>query len=126
MISHAGAVTIPPMGPPETRPSIPAPAELRGLLDRVTATLQPVEIWLFGSRARGDDEPDSDWDLLAVLPDDAACDLMDPVVAWEIARAADTHATLLSTTTSELRGLWGLPNTLGYDLSRDGIRLIVG
>lgn len=114
------------MGPPETRPSIPAPAELRGLLDRVTATLQPVEIWLFGSRARGDDEPDSDWDLLAVLPDDAACDLMDPVVAWEIARVADTNATLLSTTTSELRGLWGLPNTLGYDLSRDGIRLIVG
>lgn len=114
------------MGSPETRPSIQAPAELLTLLDSVTATLNPVEIWLFGSRARGDERPDSDWDLLAALPDDTAADLMDPLVAWNIARTTDIQATLLSTTMSELRALWGLPNTLGYDLARDGIKLVVG
>jgi predicted nucleotidyltransferase len=31
--------------------------------------LDPDEVWLFGSRARGDHRPDSDLDLLAVLPD---------------------------------------------------------
>jgi hypothetical protein len=36
---------------------------------RLVATLAPREIWLFGSRARGDAEPDSDFDLLVVLPD---------------------------------------------------------
>jgi hypothetical protein len=38
---------------------------LRGLI----LHLDPDEVWLFGSRARGDHRPDSDLDLLAVLPD---------------------------------------------------------
>jgi hypothetical protein len=36
---------------------------------RLVAQLDPDEIWLFGSRARGDHRPDSDIDLLVVLPD---------------------------------------------------------
>ena len=39
------------------------------LRDRLVAALRPKEIWLFGSRARGDARPDSDFDLLLVLPD---------------------------------------------------------
>jgi len=40
-----------------------------GVLDRLVAELRPEEIWLFGSRARGTHGPQSDWDLLVVLPD---------------------------------------------------------
>ncbi|MBF0332558.1 MAG: nucleotidyltransferase domain-containing protein [Alphaproteobacteria bacterium] len=29
-------------------------------------------VWLFGSRARGDGRPDSDFDLLVVMPDESA------------------------------------------------------
>ncbi|MBF0305478.1 MAG: nucleotidyltransferase domain-containing protein [Alphaproteobacteria bacterium] len=29
-------------------------------------------VWLFGSRARGDGRPDSDFDLLVVMPDEGA------------------------------------------------------
>ena len=36
---------------------------------RIAAQLDPDEVWLFGSRARGDHRPDSDIDLLVVLPD---------------------------------------------------------
>jgi nucleotidyltransferase-like protein len=36
---------------------------------RLVAQLDPDGIWLFGSRARGDHRPDSDIDLLVVLPD---------------------------------------------------------
>jgi hypothetical protein len=39
------------------------------LRDRLVVTLEPRAIWLFGSRARGDARPDSDFDLLVVLPD---------------------------------------------------------
>ena len=39
------------------------------LRDRLVATLAPEEIWLFGSRARGKAGPQSDFDLLVVLPD---------------------------------------------------------
>lgn len=36
------------------------------------ASVRPEAIVLFGSRARGDHRPDSDWDVLVLLPDDMA------------------------------------------------------
>lgn len=44
-------------------------AALAFLRDRLVASLRPKMIWLFGSRSRGDARPDSDFDLLVVLPD---------------------------------------------------------
>lgn len=44
-------------------------AALAFLRDRLVACLRPEEIWLFGSRARGQGGPRSDFDLLVVLPD---------------------------------------------------------
>src|SRR5687768_4457841 len=37
------------------------------LIDRIREQFHPRQIWLFGSRARGDNRDDSDWDLLAVV-----------------------------------------------------------
>jgi uncharacterized protein len=39
---------------------------LDGLVARLIAKLDPQSIWLFGSRARGDHRPDSDFDLVVV------------------------------------------------------------
>jgi hypothetical protein len=39
------------------------------LRDRLVVGLRPLSIWFFGSRARGGAGPDSDFDLLVVLPD---------------------------------------------------------
>src|SRR5829696_5606652 len=113
------------MPPAPLRPPQRAPVELAGLLARVEQRLRPVEIWLFGSRARGVHHRDSDWDVLAILSDDAPEALTDPVVAWEIARQSDVPATLLATKRADLNAIWGVPNTLGYDLARDGVRLLV-
>ncbi|HSV30043.1 MAG TPA: nucleotidyltransferase domain-containing protein [Candidatus Omnitrophota bacterium] len=44
------------------------------LRDRLVAALAPLEIRLFGSRGRGEGRPDSDFDLLVVLPDGAEVD----------------------------------------------------
>jgi uncharacterized protein (DUF433 family) len=41
------------------------------LLDAVAAHFDPIQVILFGSRARGEAGPDSDIDLLVVLDDDA-------------------------------------------------------
>ncbi len=38
-------------------------------IDRIVAKFDPDQIILFGSRARGDQRPDSDYDLLIVLPE---------------------------------------------------------
>ena len=42
---------------------------VRAVIQRVVALTGPDIIYLFGSRARGDFEPDSDLDLLVVVPD---------------------------------------------------------
>ncbi|MBA3519763.1 MAG: nucleotidyltransferase domain-containing protein [Rhizobiales bacterium] len=103
-----------------------APPELAGLLAAVHEQLEPLEIWLFGSRARGTCGPDSDWDLLVVVPDDATPDVAEnPTLTWRIARDSGVPSTVLATRQSDLEDIWGQVNTLGYDLAREGIRLDV-
>jgi predicted nucleotidyltransferase len=41
---------------------------LAGLVRRLVEIYHPLRLYLFGSRARGDWGPDSDYDLLIVLP----------------------------------------------------------
>lgn len=46
------------------------------VLKRLSQTLQPLRIYLFGSRAEGRARPDSDFDLVVVFDDrDPGCDL---------------------------------------------------
>jgi len=46
-----------------------------GVLERIIEVMHPEEVWLFGSRARGTAGPESDWDLLVVVPDTASIPL---------------------------------------------------
>lgn len=106
------------------RPARPIPPEIAPLVGAVRDAFGATEIWLFGSRARGDFRPDSDWDLVAVLPDDATPEMTDPLSAWRITRQSHVPATLLATKRQDLESIWGLPNTVGFVLSREGVRLV--
>jgi predicted nucleotidyltransferase len=46
--------------------------KLSEVINRLVKTYQPLRIYLFGSHARGDAGPDSDYDLMMVVPDDAS------------------------------------------------------
>jgi uncharacterized protein len=48
-----------------------ASAHLERAITRVVQTMRPEAIYLFGSRARGDADADSDYDLLVIVPDNA-------------------------------------------------------
>ena len=109
-----------------SRPEIDPPAKIAPFVARLKPGLAPVELWLFGSRARGDARPDSDWDILVVVPDSAPPAVTEPMLAWELARTAEVPVTLLVTRRSDLAAIWNLPNTIGWDLAREGIRLRVG
>ena len=76
------------------RPDL-VPAEL---LDRVVRYFAPEAVILFGSHARGEAGPDSDYDLLVILPDDAA--LFD----WEL-DAILVNLVLLGARTADLTRL---------------------
>lgn len=55
-----------------------------GVIERIVEILSPEQIWLFGSRARGTAGPESDWDLLVVVPDSAPMPLDNE--AWRALR----------------------------------------
>jgi uncharacterized protein len=44
---------------------------LKEVVRRLVGVYHPERIYLFGSTARGDAGPDSDYDLMVILPDDA-------------------------------------------------------
>ncbi len=47
----------------------PREQQLEELVGKIVAAVHPLRIILFGSAARGDTGPDSDLDLLVVMPD---------------------------------------------------------
>jgi predicted nucleotidyltransferase len=71
------------------------------LIERVVAQLRPEEIWLFGSRAEGRAHADSDYDLLAVLPDDAPEASLDLTTAWALTCGLGVPADLVPCTRSD-------------------------
>jgi uncharacterized protein len=56
---------------------------LAEIVNRLVEVYQPKRIYLFGSKARGDAAPDSDYDLLVVAPDDAPAARRDSKLAYE-------------------------------------------
>lgn len=105
------------------RADVPEP--LRPLVSRIIRDSDPLDIWLFGGRARGEARADSDWDLLVVLPDDVDDALPDPVFGWRLQRDSGVRADVLTATRGDLDAVWGVPNTIGYVLAQEGIRLNV-
>ena len=57
-------------------------AALSAILARLVGTLDPEAIYLFGSRARGDATPYSDFDILVVTPSDGARGAIGPAEAY--------------------------------------------
>ena len=49
---------------------MPSLNEIQNLADKIVGEFKPEKIILFGSHARGDAKPDSDVDLLVIMPRD--------------------------------------------------------
>lgn len=47
--------------------------EIQKLVDQIVELVNPLQIILFGSYARGDPSPDSDIDVMVVMPDGTHC-----------------------------------------------------
>src|SRR5437868_1971158 len=92
------------------------------ILARVVERWQPLRIWLFGSRARGDAGADSDWDLLAVVQDcpDPA-DFDDPMTVWRVRRQPNVPSDLVVYRASDFESDRAVPNTLAHAAELDGV-----
>ena len=74
---------------------VPDDPTLVELVRRLEAAYQPDRVYLFGSRARGEPGPDSDYDLLLVVPDDAPPDRRQSRLAYEALRGTGVAADVL-------------------------------
>jgi predicted nucleotidyltransferase len=123
-----------PSPKPKTRPKLdlaPKPkrakkldlAPILPLLDLIRASWDPHQVWLFGSRARGTATPQSDWDLLVVVPDDLAPALEDPLVPWRLTRQARARADVIPCGERDFKAAAEVPNLLSYEAKHHGILL---
>lgn len=55
---------------------------IQEIAQRLVDFYRPVRVYLFGSRARGDDGPDSDLDFCVVVPDSAPREFFRAGAAW--------------------------------------------
>ncbi|MBI1218490.1 MAG: nucleotidyltransferase domain-containing protein [Rhodobacteraceae bacterium] len=99
------------------------PGEVRRLVALCKRDMKASEVWLFGSRARGDFREDSDFDILAVIPDDAPEDVDTPVAAFRLRRKSKAHADLLTARMSDFLAARATPNTISYAAAHEGVRL---
>lgn len=94
---------------------------LQTVLVRIEESLHPTHVWLFGSRSRGDARPESDWDLLVVVPDSTKDEVLNPAVCWRLQKDSGVYADILPYRESEFREDLGTVNTVLYDVAREGL-----
>ncbi len=89
------------------------------IVTRLVDTYHPERIYLFGSRGRGDSGPDSDYDLMVVVPDDAPRPLRRAAPAyaalWELHTAVDVLVWTREAFDSRLHLRASLPSTVQRD-----------
>ncbi len=93
---------------------------LNEIVQRLVQAFHPEKIYLFGSQARGDAGPDSDYDLLLVMPDDASRDLLDPRLACRALVGTALAADVLLFRRSKFEGQLHLKASLPATIQRVG------
>lgn len=94
--------------------------KLAEIVRLVLKAYQPERIYLFGSRARGDTGPDSDYDLLLVVPDDAPPERRRSRLAYQVLWGTRTAADILVWTRSAFDSRLHLAASLPATVVREG------
>jgi predicted nucleotidyltransferase len=95
-------------------------AVLAEAVRRLVEAYRPERVYLFGSVARGDAGPDSDYDLLVVVPDDAPQERRRSRLAYEALRGTGTAADVLVCTRSYFEDRRLLKASLPGTVLREG------
>ncbi|MCC6629587.1 MAG: nucleotidyltransferase domain-containing protein [Chloroflexi bacterium] len=93
---------------------------LTELVRRLVAAYAPERIYLFGSQARGQGGPDSDYDLLVVVADDAPPERQRSRLAYQVLRGTATAADVLVWPRQAFDERLHLPASLPATILREG------
>ncbi len=95
------------------------------VVQRLRDAYHPRSIYLFGSRARGEAGPDSDYDLLLVVDDNVAAPRKSSRLAYEVLRGTAIATDVLVCTRSYFEARRHLKASLPGTVLREG-RLLDG
>ena len=90
------------------------------MVQRLVAAYQPEEVYLFGSRARGEARPDSDYDLLVVVPESASLEQRDSRLAYEALLGIGAAKDVVVVTRAYYRWMLGAAASLPATVEREG------
>lgn len=100
--------------------------ELETLMARIADACQPIDVILYGSRARGDATAQSDWDLKVIVADDAPESLFSPLFGWRLQEGSGVYADVTCTRLSDFRSDLAIANSAASHIVGDGLVLRVG
>lgn len=94
--------------------------KLAEVVHRLVRAYEPDRVYLFGSHARGSAGPDSDYDVLVVVPDDAPSERRRGRLAYEVLWGTGTAADVVVWTRSQFEGRAHLAASLAATVLREG------
>lgn len=94
--------------------------ELKEIVSRLIRAYEPESVYLFGSKARGDAGPHSDYDLLLVVPDEAPPKRRRSRLAYEVLRGTGVGVDVLVCTHSYFEARRHLKASLPGTVLREG------
>lgn len=96
------------------------PNPIDEVVRRLVAAYRPERIYLFGSHARGDSGPDSDFDFLVIIPDDASPERRRSRLAYEVLRGTGIAADILVWPRSYFESRRLVPASLSATVAKEG------
>ena len=90
------------------------------IIRRLVEAFQPERIYLFGSKASGETGPDSDYDLMVIVPDEAPPERKQSRLAYQVLRGTRTAADVLVWTRQAFNSRLHLPASLPATITRQG------
>jgi predicted nucleotidyltransferase len=99
---------------------------LAEIVRRLAAVYRPERIYLFGSTARGDSGPDSDYDLMVVVPDGAPAQLRRSAPGYAALRGLGVAKDILVSTAHSFDRQLHLKASFPSTIVREGLLVYAG
>lgn len=96
---------------------------LEDIVRRLVKAYSPVQIYLFGSVARGEGNPDSDYDVMVIVPDDTPPERTRSRLAYEALRGTGIAVDVLVWTRSRFLRRARVVASLPAAVLREGVLL---
>jgi len=93
---------------------------------RLIDAYAPESVYLFGSKGRGDHGPDSDFDLMVIVPDDASGHRANSRLAYQTLRGTGAAADVVVTTRGQFERRLHVRASLPATVVREGVLLYGG